>query len=135
MAKDYPCSSNECKCDRSPRSDGKNPRNDEHDMSDGPIRIHGINDSIKTGSTNASVSQLLGTSTTNKNASVTQTKTLDSNSKEVVEPKGSTSPTNLRRDRTTPKRSVLKSRLAEIIERYGDQLVNLTRRGSTAGIV
>ena len=28
-----------------------------------------------------------------------------------------------RRDRTTPKREVLKSRLAEIIERYGNQLM------------
>ena len=135
MAKDYPCSSVECKCDRSPRSDSESPRNDKHDMSDEPVRIHGINDSIKTGSTNVSVTPLLGTSIPNKNASVTQTSTLDSSSKEVLEHRGSSFPTNLRRDRTTPKRSVLKSRLAEIIERYGDQLVSLTDKASTAGIV
>ena len=107
----------------------------EHVVSDGSDCISRSNDSSFLTKTDTSVSKpiLLG-STVNKSAGVTNTNKYSN--RKAKDKKGNLpSPVYAdcirSTDRTTPKRAVLKSKLASIIERYGDQLVSVYLRNTT----
>ena len=110
----------------------------EHVVSDGSDCVSRSNDSSFLTKTDTSVSKpiLLG-STVNKSAGVTNPNKYSK--RKAHNKKGSLhSPVYAERvrstDRTTPKRAVLKSKLASIIERYGDQLVSVYLRNTTGFI-
>ena len=110
----------------------------EHVVSDGPDCISSSNDSSFLTKTDTSVSTpiLLGNAVNKSAGAPNPNKYSKRKAHSKQNKKGSLhGPVHAARvrstDRTTPKRAVLKSKLASIIERYGDQLVSVYLRNTT----